>query len=69
MGYDGTTQLLSLTEFYIPFILALFCWLNHKPMKEWRKPDYLQKTPDELQKMLHTKGRKFKDKPRLETAL
>ena len=44
-GYGGTAQLLSLTE--LKFILALFHWLNHKPMKEGRKPEYPEKTPDD----------------------
>ena len=35
-------------------------------MKEGKKPEYPEKTPDdELQKMAHTKARKFK--PRCET--
>ena len=39
-------------------------------MKEGRKPEYLEKKPDfELQKMPHTKARKFKLQPRLEPAL
>ena len=39
-------------------------------MKEERKPDYPEKTPDaELQKMPHTKARKFKPQPRLELSL
>ena len=39
-------------------------------MKEGRKPEYLEKTPDdELQKMPHTKARKFKPQARLEPAL
>ena len=34
-------------------------------MKEWWKPEYPEKTPgDELKKMTHTKGRRFK--PQLE---
>ena len=38
-------------------------------MKEGRKPEYPKKTPDyELQKMPHTKARKFKPKARLEPA-
>ena len=37
-------------------------------MKE-RKPEYSEKTPgDELQKMLHTKARRFKPQARLEPA-
>ena len=35
-------------------------------MKEWRIPEYPEKTPDdELQKMPRTKARKFKPQPRL----
>ena len=37
MWYEGTVQLLSLTEFKITFILALFMGWNHKTMKEGRK--------------------------------
>ena len=39
-------------------------------MKEGRKPEYPEKTPDgELQKMSHTEARKFKPRPRLEPLL
>ena len=39
-------------------------------MKEGRKPEYPEKTPDdELQKMPHTEARKFKPQARLEPAL
>ena len=39
-------------------------------MKAGRKPEYPEKTPDdELQKMPHTKARKFIPQPRLEHAL
>ena len=39
-------------------------------MKEGRNPVYPEKTPDdELQKMPHTKARRFKPQARLETAL
>ena len=39
-------------------------------MKEGRKPEYWEKTPDdELLKMPHTKARKFKPLSRLEPAL
>ena len=38
-------------------------------MKEGRKPKYPEKTPgDELQKMPHTKARRFKAQARLEPA-
>ena len=39
-------------------------------MKEGRKPEYPEKTPDdELQKVPHTKTRKFKPQPGLEPAV
>ena len=39
-------------------------------MKEGKKPEYPEKTPnDELQKMSHTKARKFKRQAKLEPAL
>ena len=39
-------------------------------MKEGRKPVYPEKTPgDKLQKMTHTKARKFKPQAKLEPAL
>ena len=39
-------------------------------MKEGRKPEYPEKTPgDELQKMPHTKARRFKPQARLKPAL
>ena len=39
-------------------------------MKEGRKPEYPEKTPDdELLKTAHIKARKFKPQPRLELAL
>ena len=39
-------------------------------MKEGRKPEYSEKTPDdELQKMSYTEVRKFKLQPRLEPTL
>ena len=48
----------------ILFILALFYWL-----KQGRKPEYPEKTTDdEIQKMPHTKARKFKPQARLELA-
>ena len=38
-------------------------------MKDGRKPEYPEKTPgDELQKMPHTKARRFKPQARLEPA-
>ena len=45
----------------IAFNSALFIGCTIKPMKEGRKPEYPEKTPDEkLQKKPHTKARKFK---------
>ena len=42
------------------FVVAVFYWLYHLPMKEGRKPKYPEKTPDdELQKMPQTKARKI----------
>ena len=38
-------------------------------MKEGRKLEYPEKTPDEFQKMPHTKGKKLKPQLRLEPAL
>ena len=39
-------------------------------MKEGRKPEYPEKTPDdEFQKMPHTKAKKFEPQARLEPAL
>ena len=39
-------------------------------MKEGRKPEYPEKTPDDqLQKMPHTKARKFPPQARLKPAL
>ena len=39
-------------------------------MKEGRKPEYPEKTPDDkLQKMLHTKAQKFKPQQRLKPTL
>ena len=56
MWYEGTTQLLSVTEFVLAFVLAFILLV-----KEGRKLEYLEKTPDdELQKMPHTKAGKFK---------
>ena len=50
-------------------ILALFYWLKPLNDEGGRKPEYPEKTPDdELQKMPHTKTRKFKPQPRLEPA-
>ena len=39
-------------------------------MKEERKPEYQEKTPDDkLKKMPHAKARKFKPQARLESTL
>ena len=68
--YEGIRRDSSAIKFdrvEIAFILTLFYWLNHQPMKEDRKSEYQEKTPDdELQKMPHTKARKFKPLARLE---
>ena len=54
------------TEFYFSFILI--GW-TIKPMKEGRKPEYLEKTPGyELQEMPHTTVWKFKPQARLKPA-
>ena len=54
----------------IAFILAIFYWLNHWLMKEGRKPEYPEKTPDnELHKMPHTKAWKSKPQLRLQPTL
>ena len=67
--YEEKAQLLTLTEFEITFILALFIGWTIKLMKEGRKPKYPEKTPDdELQKMPHTKAWRFKPQARLEPA-
>ena len=53
--YEGTAQLLSLTEFKSHLFELYFVGWIIKPMKEGRKPEYPEKTPgDELQKMPHT---------------
>ena len=67
--YEGTAQLLSLTELKSHLFEFLFYWLNHLPMKEGRKPEYPETTPgDELQEMPHTKAQRFKPLARLEPA-
>ena len=54
----------------LTFFLPSFYWLNHKPTKKGRKPEYPEKTPDdELQKMPHTKTRQIQPELRLEPAL
>ena len=67
--YEGTAQLLSLTEFKSHLFELYFVGWIIKPMKEGRKPEYPEKTPgDELQKMPHTTDRRFKPQARLEPA-
>ena len=54
----------------ITFSFVLFDWLKRLTYKEGRRPEYPEKTPeDQLQKMPHTKARKFKPQPKLEPAL
>ena len=63
----GTRDCIALDRLQIAFIWASVYWWNHLPMKERRKPEYLEKTPDdEVQKMPPTKARKFKPQTRLE---
>ena len=50
--YEGTAQLLSLTELKSHLFELYFIGWTIKLMKEGRKPEYPEKTPgDELQKM------------------
>ena len=70
---EGTAQLLSLTELKSHLFELYFVGCIIKPMKGGggggRKPEYPEKTPgDELQKMPHTKARRFKPQARLEPA-
>ena len=52
------------------FIGALLCWLKQFTDEGGRRPEYPEKiADDELQKMPHTKARKFMPQPRLEPAL
>ena len=52
--YEGTAQLLCLTELKSNLFDLYFIGLTIKAMKEGRKPEYPEKTPgDELQKMPH----------------
>ena len=54
----------------IAIILALFYRLKPLTKEGGEKPEYPEKTlDDELQKMPHTKARKFKPQARLEPAL
>ena len=59
--YEGTAQLLNLTEFEIAFMCSFILLAGPiKPMQEGRKPSYPEKTPDdELQKMPHTESAKI----------
>ena len=67
--YEGTAQLLSLTELKSYLFELYFIGWTIKLMKEGRKPEYPEKTPgDELQKMPHTTARRFKPQTRLEPA-
>ena len=50
--YEGTAQLLSLTELKSHLFELYFIGWTIKPMKEGRKPEYPEKTPgDELKKI------------------
>ena len=67
--YEGTAQLLSLTELKSHLFELYFIGWTIKPMKEGRKPEYPEKTPgDELQKMPHTTAQRFKPQARLKPA-
>ena len=67
--YEGTVQLLSLTELKSHLFELYFIGWTIKLMKEGRKPECPEKTPgDELQKMPHTTARRFKPQVRLEPA-
>ena len=67
--YEGTAQLLSLTELKSHLFQLYFVGWIIKPMKEGRKPEYQEKTPsDELQKMPHTTARIFKPQARSDPA-
>ena len=60
--YEGTAQLLSLTELKSHLFELYFIGWTIKLMKKGRKPEYLEKTPgDELQKMPHTTAHRFKN--------
>ena len=67
--YEGTAQLLSLTELKSHLLELCFIGWTIKPMEEGRKPEYPEKTPgNELQKMPHTTARRFKPQARLKPA-
>ena len=60
----------SWIELEITFILASFYLLKPLSDEGGEETGVLRETPDDkLQKMPHTKARKFKPKPRLEPAL
>ena len=68
--YEGTAQLLCLTDFKSHFFELFVTGRTINRWKEGRKPEYQEKTPDdELQKMPHTTARIFKPQPRLESVL
>ena len=53
--YEGTAQLLSLTEFKSHLLGLYFIGRTIIPMREGRKPEYPEKTPgDEFQEMPYT---------------
>ena len=53
--YEGTAQLLSLTELKSHLFELYYIGWTIKQMKEGRKPEHPEKTPgDEVQKMPHT---------------
>ena len=65
--YEGTAQPISLTELKSHLFELYFIGWTIKPMKEGRKPEYLEKTPgDELQNIPQTTARRFKPQMRLE---
>ena len=67
--YEGTAQLLNLTELNSHLFELYFIGWTINPMKEGRKPEYPEKIPgNELQKMPHTTARRFKPQARLEPA-
>ena len=62
--YEGTAINFGRVE--IAFISALFHWSKLLTAEGGRKPERLEKTPDELQTMSPAKDRKLKPLPRLE---
>ena len=61
--YEGTAQLLSLTELKLHLFELYFIAWTIKPMEEGEETDYLEKTPDDkLQKMPHTTAQRFSPK-------